>query len=252
MGFWSKLKNIARKALHIVKAVVRIVVRIVAIVLTAPFKVWDFVFGWLGWPQKKLKLHIAVLQNAKGPLIPRDKLEDLRPSIDLLIQTFKDHGNVKVVPYSSGNERDIDNWAQIVEGVAPHAALNVHCDAGALWDEFGEAGNYFAQHVAGSVGGIIPISLAFPVTIFIVEDVIAKVGCTLPLITDYCTVEVAQIMPTDSSTPAHEVGHACNLWHSGQHVNLMFHKRSERFFPYWLHWWQRNLVRSSRHVTYLF
>jgi len=252
MSFWSGVKKIAKKALHIVKAVVRVVVRIVAVLLTAPFKVLDLVFGWLGWPKKKLKLHIAVLQNANGPLIPDSKLEDLRPSIDLLKQTFKDHGNVEVRPYSSGNKRDIYNWAQIIDGVAPQAALKVHCGFGALWDEFGEAGDYFAKHVAGSVGGIIPISLAFPVTIFIVEKGLDKAGCALPLITDYATVEVAQILPTESSTLAHEVGHRCNLWHSGQHVNLMFKKRTERLFPYWLHWWQRNLVRSSRHVTYLF
>ena len=252
MGFWSSVKSVVKKAVHIVKAIVRVVVRVVQIVLTSPFKLFDLVFGWLGWPRKKLKIHIAVLQNAGGPLIPYDKLEELWPSIELMKKTFKDHGNVEVHPYSSGNKRSIDNWAQIVEGVAPHAALYPDCDWGALWNEFGEAGDYYARHVAGSVSGIIPISLAFPVTIFIVEDVQGKVGCTVPLVTDYCTVEAGNILPVDSSTPAHEVGHACNLWHVGQHVNLMYHKRSERYEPYWLHWWQRNLVRSSRHVTYLF
>jgi len=252
MSFWSRVKNIAKKAVRIIKAIARVVVRAAVIVLTSPFKSFDLVFGWIGWPRKKLKLHIAVLQNATGPLIPYDKLDTLWPSINLLKKTFKDHGNVEVRPYSSGNKREIDNWAQIVGGVAPNAALNVDCDWGALWNEFGEAGDYFAKHVAGSVGGVIPISLAFPVTIFIVEDVLNKVGCTVPLVTDYCTVESTQIMPTDSSTPAHEVGHRCNLWDYGQHVNLMFHKLSERYQPYWLNWWQRNLVRSSRHVTYVF
>lgn len=252
MGFWSRVKKIAKQVVRVVKAIVRIAVRISVILRTIPFKIFDLVFGWIGWPRKKLRLHIAVLQNAKGPLIPYDKLDTLWPSIELMKKTFKDHGNVEVRPYSSGNKREIDNWAQIVEGTAPHAALNVDCNLGALGNEFGEAGDYFAKHVAGSVGGIIPISLAFPVTIFIVEDVTNKVGCAVPLVTDYCTVEYTQIMPVDSSTPAHEVGHRCNLWHSGQHVNLMFKKRSERYEPYWLHWWQRNLVRSSRHVTYFF
>jgi hypothetical protein len=251
MSFWSRVKNIAKKALHIIKAVVRVVVRIIAIVLSIPFKAFDLVFGWFGWPRKKLKIHIAVLRTPNGPLIPYDKLETLWPSIDLLKKTFKDHGNVEVRPYSSGNKREIDNWAQIVEDVAPHAALNVDCGWGSLWNEFGEAGDFFAKHSAGSVGGI-PISLAFPVTIFVVEDVLDKAGCAVPLVTDYCTVEYTQFMPIDGSTPAHEVGHLCNLWHSGQHVNLMFANRPERYEPYWLHWWQRNLVRSSRHVTYLF
>jgi hypothetical protein len=242
MGWWSKIKRA-------VKAIVRAVVRAVVIVVTAPIKTFDLVFGWLGWPPKKLRLHIAVLQSPTGPLLT--DLNDLRPSIDLLQQVLKDRCNVNVLPYSSGNKNEIDNWAQVLTGRAPNAALHVRCDEGAVWDEGGEAGEYFAQNTAGWVGSFIPISLAFPVTIFIVEEVAGKVGCAVPVFTDYATVEASAVKSKDSSTLAHEVAHRCNLWHFDRKNNLLY-RNSDRTPPYWLMWWQRNILRASRHVNYLF
>src|SRR5262249_36108444 len=97
MGFWSKLKSLAKKVgkfvKNLAKAVVRIVIRIAIILSTVPLKSFDLTFGWLAWPKKRLRLHIAVLQNASGPLIIYKDLETLWPSINLLRQTFKDHGN---------------------------------------------------------------------------------------------------------------------------------------------------------------
>lgn len=249
MGWWSSIKKAVKKIVKAVKAVVRAIVRVVVIVLTAPFKVWDLVFGWLAWPPKRLKLHIAVLRGPNGDLV--QDLNDLWPSIDLLKTTLKDRCNIKVLPYSSGNKREIDNWAQVVTDAPPAAALKVHCDFGALWDEGGEAGDFFAKHTAGWVSGFFPISLAFPVTIFIVESVHDALGCAVPVLTDYATVEADALTNKGGSTLAHEVGHRCNLWHVKQKENLLSTDR-QPLPPYWLTWWQRNLLRASRHVTYLF
>lgn len=249
MGFWSSVKKIAKKIVKAVKAVVRAVVRVVVILVAAIFKVWDLVFGWIGWPPKRLKLHIAVLRGPNGPLI--QDLNDLLPSIELLKTTFKDRCNVNVSSYSSGNEREIDNWVQVVAKTPPPAALKVHCGLGALWDEGGEAGDFFARHTAGWVGGFIPISLSFPVTIFIVEEMVDALGCAVPVLTDYATVEASAITHKSGSTLAHEVAHRCNLWHVDQKENLLSTDRKP-VPPYWLQWWQRNFLRASRHVTYLF
>jgi len=246
MSFWSKLKSVAKRVVRAVKAVVRAVIRIAVIVLTSWTKALDLVFGWVGWPPKRLKVHIAVLTGPSGPLIT--DLNTLRPAIDVLKQTLKDRCNVKVLPYSSGNKNEIDNWVQVVTEVAPTAALKVRCDFGALWDEGGEAGEFFARHTAGWVG--IPISLAFPITVFIVEEVNDKLGCAVPVLTDYCTVNAGAIFDKGNSVMAHECAHRCNLWHVSQKVNLLNPDREKP--PFWLHWWQRNLLRASRHVTYLF
>lgn len=248
MSLWSRIKSAVKKVVRAVKAVVRAVIRIAVIVLTAITKVWDLVFGWVGWPPKKLKVHIAVLTGPSGPLI--HDLGTLMPAIDVLKQTLKDRCNVNVRPYSTGNKNEIENWAQIIPEEAPAAALKVHCDLGALWDEGGEAGEFFASHVAGWVGSFIPISLAFPVTVFIVDDVKDKLGCAVPVLTDYCTVSAKSIGEKGSSVMAHEVAHRCNLWHVSQRENLLNPDRVGP--PFWLQWWQRNLLRASRHVTYLF
>jgi hypothetical protein len=175
------------------------------------------------------------------------------PSVELLKKTLKDRCNVNVIPYSSGNKREIDNWAQVVTELSPPAALKVRCGWGALWDEGGEAGEYFARNAAGWVGSFIPISLAFPITVFIVEEVDASLGCAVPVLTDYATVTASAIINKEkgSSTLAHEVAHRCNLWHVDQKENLLNPNRV-LVPPYWLQWWQRNLLRASRHVTYLF
>ncbi|MBC8036293.1 MAG: hypothetical protein H7X89_03655 [Rhizobiales bacterium] len=243
------MKRAVKAVVRAVKAVVRAAIRIAVVILTSPAKVFDLVFGWLGWPPKKLRLHIAVLRSPAGALLSDPNV--LMPSINLLKQVLKDRCNVNVLPYSSGNKNEIDNWAQILPDVAPPSALKVRCDLGALWDEGGKAGDYFAGHTAGWVGSFIPISLAFPITIFIVEEVEDKRGCAVPVLTDYATMEADKIIANDISTLAHEVAHRCNLWHFDRKNNLLY-KDNSRTPPYWLMWWQRNFLRSSRHVTYLF
>jgi hypothetical protein len=119
----------------------------------------------------------------------------------------------------------------------------VECGAGALGEEFGEAGEFFAKHLAG--WNAIPISLTFPVTVFVVRDVEGTKGCSLGPLTDYVTLDTAGVKI--ASTMAHEVGHACSLWHSGSQSNLMFHDDNRGDG---VKWFQKNLLRSSRHVTY--
>lgn len=51
----------------------------------------------------------------------------------------------------------------------------------------------------------------------------------------------------DRTALAHEVGHTCSLWHSGTQSNLMFHTAPAGDGA---KWFQKNLLRSSRHVQY--
>lgn len=262
---WSKFKKLLKKVWRVVKAVVRFGVRAGIFGLTLPFKAWDFVFGFLAWPPKKMKVHIAVLQDPAGPLIKYEDLNDLLPSIELLKKSYKDNCEITVSPYSSGNEREIDNWAVILNDIAPAAALGTgECSAWNTFDdeELGEAGDYFRKHTAGWVGGI-PISLSFPVTVFIVKSIglpnpTARpsegfLGCTIPFFADYVLV-IVDALKLEPSTIAHEIGHSCNILpHHADPKNLMFSSaQAPNQPPYGLEGWQENLVRSSRHATYLF
>lgn len=230
---WSKFKKKLKKVWRVVKAVVRLGVRVGILGGTLPFKAWDLVFGFLAWPPKKMKVHIAVLQDPAGPLIKYEDLNDLLPSIELLKKSYMDNCNITVSPYSSGNEREIDNWAVILNDTAPAAALNTgECSPWNTFDdeELGEAGDYFRKHTAGWAFGI-PISLSFPVTVFIVKSIglpnsMARpsegfLGCAIPFFADYVLV-IVDALKLAPSTIAHEIGHSCNIVpHHADPKNLM-------------------------------
>jgi hypothetical protein len=140
---------------------------------------------------------------------------------------------VKVLAYSK-------NQVEIIEEQAPQSALEVACDGS---DLFGDDGDFFAHHLAG--WNAIPIALTFPVTAFIISNIKDTKGCSLGPLTDYVLVDRDGVFVP--STLAHELGHACNLWHSGTKSNLMYHPDDRGDG---VKWFQRNLLRSSRHVTY--
>lgn len=225
-GFWSSVKNFA-------KAVVRAVVRAVSTVVGLVLGIFDLLLGFLTWPPKKLRLQIFILSTSAGPLVDPG---DLKPAVDFARKTLKDKFNVKMSAYGK-------NMIEIIKEPAPDAALDVGCGGGAWGDEFGEAGDYFASHLAG--WNAIPISLTFPITVFVVRDIDGKLGCSLGPMSDYITLDVGGVK--SETTLAHEIGHACSLWHSSSKSNLMW-RNDDRGNG--AKWFQKNLLRSSRHVLY--
>jgi hypothetical protein len=86
---------------------------------------------------------------------------------------------------------------------------------------------------------------AIAVSVFIVAGVAGKQGCSFGPLTDYVTVDPDGV--ANPTLMAHEIGHACNLWHWGPKSQLMYkhHDRGDA-----VRWLQKNFFRSSRHVTY--
>jgi hypothetical protein len=233
MGLWSSIKKAAKKVWRAAKAVVRVVVRVVVAAVGLALGVVDLLLGFVAWPPKKLRLHIFILSDQTGPMVNPG---DLTPAIDFARRVLKDRFNVKLRAYG-------ETMVEVITEPAPAAALDVKCGAGALGEEFGEAGEFFAKHLAG--WNAIPVSLTFPVTVIVVRDVKDKQGCSLGPLADYVTIDPSGVK--SASTLAHEVAHACNLWHSGSKSNLMWPdaNRGDQ-----VKWFQKNLLRSSRHVTY--
>jgi hypothetical protein len=163
----------------------------------------------------------------------------LTPRVPLHFVSLQTRFNVKLLPFDK-------TFTQFVSAPAPSAALDVQCGAGALGEEFSEAGDFFASHTAGWWFGV-PTSGRFPVTAFVVRDVKdGKLGCSLGPLSDYVTVDREGVQKS-TRTLAHEIGHSCSLWHVGDTANLMFHSDGGGDG---VRWWQCNLFRSSRHVTY--
>lgn len=237
MGLWSSIKKKVKKAVkkvwRAVKAVVRVIVRVVVTIIGAVLGIFDLLLGFIAWPPKKLRLHIFILSDQNGAVISPT---DLKPSIEHAKKVLKDKFNVKLKTYG-------ETMIEIIEDPAPSAALNVKCDSGALKEEFGSAGEYFAKHLAG--WNAIPISLTFPITAFVVKDIKGKEGCSLGPLSDYITLDPPGVK--SQNTLVHEIGHSCSLWHSGSKSNLMWpdDDRGDG-----VKWFQKNLLRSSRHVMY--
>jgi hypothetical protein len=148
---------------------------------------------------------------------------------------FADEASVEVVPVDEG-------LLAVAGGSAPAAALDAPCSDSGLWRaDLGPAGSYFRPRAARGAG----IGRGAPVTVFVVRDVVGKCGCSLGPLGDYVTIdprglELRRIL-------AHELAHSCGLAHRSAEGNLM---RPRAPGPE-LTAWQRAVLRSSRHVTYL-
>src|SRR4051794_17986213 len=98
MGLWSSIKKRIKKALKKVwqgiKGAVRLIVRVVVTVLGLVLGIFDLLLGFLNWPPKKLRLHIFILSDATGPIVPP---ADLATAVNFVTATFKSRFNVKVL-----------------------------------------------------------------------------------------------------------------------------------------------------------
>lgn len=257
MGIWSRIKNAVKKVVKAVKkaakwlwqkakALVRTVFRVVLTVVLWGVNIWDFLFGFLNWPPKNLTLHIVILSDNNGPLVPE---KDLTPSIEYARRVLKDRLNIKLRAYSR-------TFVQTLKEPAPNDALNTKpCTlSGIFGDEFGDAGEFFAKHSAG--WNAAPISFRFPITVFVIRDVTGGyIGCSPGPIGDYVLIDLGALNDTPASTMMHEIGHSCNIfdhyWTSIKDLmfadshDAMGNTRGDR-----ITWGKRNLIRSSRHVTY--
>ncbi len=242
MGLWSSIKKAAKKVWRATKAVVRVVVRAVITILNnLTLGLFDLLFGFLAWPPKKLRLHVFILStdapSGGGDDVPGNTqvapTQDVLDAIERTKKLYKDKFNVKVKPYSK-------TFVEVLTEPAPPEVLDFECGAG---QEFGIAGEYFANHLAG--WNAVPISATFPITVFVVRSLKGPLGCSMSVIGDY--VVIAQNGLADNVALAHEVGHTCSLWHSYSSDNLMYRQSpaGEK-----VKWFQKNLLRSSRHVQY--
>ncbi|HEU5187612.1 MAG TPA: hypothetical protein VFT87_03855 [Candidatus Saccharimonadales bacterium] len=241
MGLWSKIKNAAKKVWRVTKAVVRVVVRaVITIVNSVTFGLYDLLVGFLTWPPKKLRLHVFILtappSSGGGDVVPGGQVVPAQTVLDAIERTkqlYKKRFNVTVKPYSK-------QFVEVLTEEAPPEALDFECGAG---QEFGAAGEFFAKHLAG--WNAIPVSGTFPVTVFVVRSLKGPLGCSMSVIGDY--VVIAQPGLEDNVGLPHEIGHTCSLWHSYSSDNLMYRQSpaGEK-----VKWFQKNLLRSSRHVQY--
>jgi hypothetical protein len=213
-----------------IKGVTRIAIRIIVESLhRGVINIFDTLFGFLNWPEKKLRVKIFILQDPQAdPVVSPAALDT---AIEYTKRSFKKNFNTRLLPHKSTQQ-----FAEVLQKTAPFEALYTKGSTGALIEEFSIAGSFFASNLTG---------LFYPVTAFIVLDIDHASGCSLGPLTDYVTLDPGGAK--NASTLAHEIAHACGLWHLKSKANLLW-RTSSRGDE--VKWWQKNIFRSSRHITY--
>lgn len=240
MGLWSSIKNAAKKVWRAVKTVVRWGIKgLLGLIMRILHGVAEI---FLFWVRKKLTVQIFILRDASNTEVIAPALFD--PAIANAKAIFEKEFNVRIRFYGNPG-------VQILSDIAPATALDTVCDGDAFGAEFGEAGEYFADSLAGWVW--IPISLRFPVSVFVVRSIAGKIGCSIP-VTDYVTIAATNPNPavvetgvTSLTTLAHELAHTCLLAHRNNTKNLLFPSIPRGTDTTW---WQRRVLRTSRHCTF--
>ncbi|MFQ5400908.1 MAG: hypothetical protein ACE5E7_15090 [Anaerolineae bacterium] len=187
-------------------------------------------------PLKWLRLQVVILRNEAGTPLAQES--ELAASLKEAARVFEQEAGVRIIPAGA--------LVTTLPTPAPTAALDVHCETAAWREDFSECGAHFrkalANHTAGKLFGY-----GAPVTVFIVRSIFRKGGCSLGPLADYVTVEAGVLNRGSRRLLAHEVAHACGLFHSRDKTNLMFPigpgERLKR--------WQAAVLRNSRHVTYV-
>lgn len=246
------VKWVTRLVCEVVDGLVSLVGVLVGLVLAIPIigrlirELWDFILelGWrivgllgtiadiIGWKwRKRLRICIIILSSEKGPVATE---AGLKPHIDDAKNIYDTEANVELIV------EDIHT----VLAPAPERALNVGCDTSAWWEDLWLTGSWFelnanSECLEGNARRLL--GWAAPVVVFAVRDVEGKLGCSLGPFADYVTVE-----GQNAICLAHELGHACSLWHHSQRENLMFATCGSTK----LKKWQWVILRGSRHVTY--
>ena len=236
-----------------IKGALRLLTRVVTAVWGLVVGAPDLIVGFLCVPKKNLRVQFFILSDDAGPVVTE---AELQPAIDKTREILKEQVNVDLLPYGSP-------MVQVIRDPAPDAALHPPGTWSGEWagELYGNAGDFFAQHLAG--WNAVPISATFPITVFVVADVRNGKGGYAPLgpLTDYVLIDPALIKRTGGvmggpvnepalEGTAHEIGHACNMpFHVPSKTNLMYGDSDGREGTE-LSWYQKNLFRSSVHVLY--
>jgi len=218
--------------------------------------VFDMLLGAIGLrPEKKVRVAVVLLKDESGtPVIDTASVvEEIQAAIDI----YADQANVRVVPmawfhlsspFGSAGTADAD-WVALPDGPSDASVLDVSTNVAAWGEDFWMTGTRF-HWLAGWLWkwGLPRRILGYgaPVALFAVRTINGATGVSLGPLSDYITAVGTET--ADKTTLAHELGHACGLWHHPDGDNLMYSFDSDVRRKMSL--FQVLVVRNSRHVTY--
>lgn len=176
------------------------------------------------------------------------------PQLQAAIEIYRQEANVRIVPagpfvytsaFAADGQASVDWIHGTGRGPSGSGVLDVSCDTPAAGEDLSSIGSNFeilASTACFYTNFRRVIGYGAPVVVFVIRTIRgSQLGCSLGPLSDYVVVEASNPICI-----AHELGHACNLWHVSDNDNLMNPSCGRRK----LGWWQVALVRASRHVTY--
>ncbi|WP_265521590.1 hypothetical protein [Oerskovia flava] len=274
----------------VVETFVRVVTRVVCVTISIAVKIWDGVafvaqklwnlpligpiarwaLGLGSWvisqfvgivdgvaglfgirPTKRLRLHVFLLTSRREGLLatPQDAAGVLRETERIL---------------RARAEVAVRTTVHVIETPAPDNALHIDTGVGLLGEDLTGAGAYFQKIMTDAMPDenlARTLRYGAPIAVFVVRSVgDTETGCSAGPLADWVAVERGQLAPATPpggggtgwhNTLAHEIGHACGLMHTDDPTNLLHPQglqgaRGDNLSPF-----QRMIVRSSPHVTYL-
>jgi hypothetical protein len=220
-------------------------------------------------PIKNLRLHIIILMRSDRTLtVPPGAIVK---AVERTEAIFRDRADVKIT-----------TTVHQVRTPSVVNALYVDSGAGMFAEDMGDAGMYFQSTIRDLLyehNLLFTIKIGAPIVAFVVDGVGAsdEGGCSSGPAADYICIEGGLLLTPSVNSPvtgtmtsapgatvnqasaglAHEIGHACGLLHdnqldeaAGDPTNLMFwiadSTTGDNLSPF-----QRAIIRSSPHVTYL-
>lgn len=182
--------------------------------------------------QKKLRVCVIILSDKKGPLATE-------ASLDAAIESAK-----HIYNYAADVTLQVIG-IHTVSDPAPDANLDLSCDVSSWGSDLWLPGSYFEYRgnlSCWTSAGTRITGYGAAIAVFIVRKIEGTTaGCSLGPLSDYVTVEGPNALCF-----AHEIAHACGLWHVDDADNLA----NPACGGTWVHDWQRIIIRNSRHVTY--
>ncbi|MDH3942721.1 MAG: hypothetical protein OEV06_01325 [Anaerolineae bacterium] len=202
--------------------------------------------------EKTMRVGVIILRDEGGE--PLDDPEKVIHGLQRAAEIFFENARVRLLPaWPHESERygveDLfertDGWVKTNPEHSRAGVLDVNCKNPALREDLGTTGGEYAflQNSLDPRGAVRRLfGWGAPMTVFMVRSIKGFWGCSLGPLNDYVTVVGGQ-----SQCIAHELGHACSLWHSHDKANLM-HPRGCGGEE--MRWWQVWMLRASRHVSY--
>lgn len=258
-------------AIPIIGTLIRWLLNLITHIIWMVVGLFDALLGLIGIrPEKKLRVCTVILRDESGT--PVATVENVVALLQVAVDVYKRDANVRIIPlapfkYSTGflgAETVDDNWVIVDSSNSDGTLLDVPCNgggAGADWLGTGSGFQFKSSTLCFFGSWRRVLGYGSPVTCFIIRSIPDALGCAL-WITDYATIVGENTVPPSSPrTLGHEVGHACNLFHTcvdDDNRNLMGTggtcdpdslTAADRANPR-MNNSQVILVRLSKHVTY--